>query len=285
MITLSRSDSSSPEEQPPKVKTSVAVCMRILGYRECVERATSRETANSLLGTLRAALDHADEWATEVRNGDGPHWVTRAFTDRIVVGFPSSEALPLEQHDIGTLLLYLAFFQFEMIRAGFFVRGAISVGEFHIDDDIVFGKAFAEANEEERKAACAPRIILAPSAAKVVASHVLRDNPAFSRLQRTALLRDFDDRLFVDYLGQTIFIAGGEIGPFRAELEMHRDRVAAKLTAFKHKSTIWSKYEWAARYHNFFCDLHSFERAIRVKSREFSVVSLSDNAAYRGSLP
>ena len=48
---------------------------------------------------------------------------------------------------------------------GFFMRGAISLGDAYVDDVVVYGSAFIEAHDGEVELARDPRIILCTSAA------------------------------------------------------------------------------------------------------------------------
>ena len=47
-----------------------------------------------------------------------------------------------------------------MALEGLFVRGGVSVGEFYINEDIVFGPALLDAHNTESNLACYPRIVL-----------------------------------------------------------------------------------------------------------------------------
>jgi hypothetical protein len=69
------------------------------------------------------------------------------------------------------------------------------------------------------------------------------------------VLLDPDGRVFVDYLENTVMIAGGDDRPFVEFLEQ-RIQIIARLDEFKRNPYVRSKYEWAARYHNHFCDRH-----------------------------
>ncbi len=62
-----------------------------------------------------------------------------------------------------------------------------------------------------------------------MARHVVWHNPASGARHNRTLLRDTDGRLFVNYLDETIFVAGEEAGPFLEEVAMHRDQVNEKL--------------------------------------------------------
>jgi hypothetical protein len=252
----------------PETRNSVVACLHILGYGERLDRAADGEATYDLLRCLRASIDNAGNWAAELRNEDSPQWMIRAFDDKVVVSFPTSETSSLADEELAPLFLHLAFFQTEMIHAGFFVRGAISVGELFIDSDIVAGKALGEACAAERRLARVPRIVLAPSAEALVARHHRWYGRLRGSAQNRVVLRDSDDRPFLSYLEETMFVAGDGAGPFLLELANHRDSVTEKLNKYRCDPDIWPLYAWAGRYHNFFCDIHGIEPQFRVRGRK-----------------
>ena len=95
----------------------------------------------------------------------------RAFTDNLVIGLTIPE--PIRGYDrewgetcIQTVVFYVAFIQAELARHGYLIRGAITVGDLYIDEDMVFGPALIEAYDAESKLAIFPRVILCKNAVK-----------------------------------------------------------------------------------------------------------------------
>jgi hypothetical protein len=245
---------------PPAVRESVTVFLDVLGYRDVMAATTTMDEANAELRKLRQALDNAGQHVAGKSTVDEEmeFWRTRTFTDNIVIGYPTLDPHALAEPELGSIFWHLALFQLEMIRAGYFLRGGIAVGELFMDDEIVFGKALLEAYDAERNRARDPRIVLAPSAELLVERHLEWYSHKSFAPHNHALLRDADGSLFVNYLDQTVLMAVNEAGPFLEELTMHRDRVTEKLQRYRGDPRVWSKYEWAARYHNFFCDSHQY---------------------------
>ncbi|WP_133593807.1 hypothetical protein [Permianibacter aggregans] len=176
----------------------------------------------------------------------------KVFTDNIIVGWPV--------HDDGEAELAQAFFrlgafQLQLVNQGYFLRGAISVGDAYIDEFAVFGNALIEAYEGESKLARDPRIILSPSAIKMVKSHLRYYAEERIAPHVSDVLQDTDGQWFLNYLA-CILWAVDEEGPFYAELELHKQAVERKLQEYKDAPSIWSKYAWAASYHNYFCESH-----------------------------
>ncbi len=150
------------------------------------------------------------------------------------------------------MMLYrLGEFQLQMTLSGFFVRGAVAIGEIYMDDDIVFGPALIEAHKAEQKKARDPRIILTESARD---QQYVKLNAAMPEgREHDVLLKDVDGQLFINYLQKAVEFEH-DVGDYASEyLKKHRDHIHKRLTRFVIEPYIWSKYYWCATYHNFFC--------------------------------
>lgn len=252
-------DPNSPywrDGHAPEPVHSVAVFVDILGFTERIRQASEPTAATKLLGDLRSALNRALVHVTaDWMQGPGIFskrpWDYKAFTDNIVLGFPIRDD---GEPELGTLFRNLAMFQLELIQSGFFVRGAIAVGDLYMDRDIVFGTALLEAYDTEQSVARDPRIVLAPSALTYVNRHLTYyANPCASP-QNSALVRDADRQVFVNYL-DSILIVEDDYGPFFEPLMKHKSEVEKALDDYRGEPRVWSKYNWVARYHNYFCTL------------------------------
>jgi hypothetical protein len=180
--------------------------------------------------------------------GDKLHFQVRSFTDNLLIGYP----IPEHGDALGVLRMvvhYIGFLQMQLAREGYFIRGAISVGDLYVDEDIVFGPALIEANRSEETLAFYPRVILCDSAEEPFQRQ-------WDGERVLNLLIGSDRHVFIDYLDATVMIAqpGGPL--FTEFLEEHKTTVIAKLEEFANKPYIRAKYEWAAVYHNAFCDSH-----------------------------
>ena len=243
-------------DDPASLRMSVVVYLDILGYREVMRGCDSRESGNAQLRQLKAAVKESSHWVKDDFGGSDslpPRWVTKVFTDNIVIGNPVFDPSNLAEPEIGGLFGSLGFFQMSMIRHGYLVRGAIAVGDLYMDDDVVFGPALLEAYDGEQKLARDPRIVLTPSAAGLVEEHWKWYGGVERAPHNRSLLRAADGQMFVDYLEETVLVAEEEAGPFTETLLEHKERVEGRLETHRSEPRIWSKYEWVARYHNFFC--------------------------------
>jgi hypothetical protein len=169
-----------------------------------------------------------------------------------VIGWPIRDDGEIE---LGSAFWKVAWFQFDLALDGFFMRGAISLGNIYIDDVAVFGDALTEAHTAESQLARDPRIILTATAVAAVKRHLKYYASSQYAPQTSALLQDSDGQWFVNYL-DTVLIAENEHGPFYEEFIKHKQSVEIRLVQYRNNPPIFSKYAWVAGYHNSFCDLH-----------------------------
>jgi hypothetical protein len=171
-------------------------------------------------------------------------WLAAFFSDTLVILDPFSERVDPEVTLMG-LALQAAWVQVNLAMAGFFLRGALTVGKAHLENDLLFGPALVEAYELERRSAVHPRIVLSEKAVgllKFTTSARGPDEGGYLRVEQ-------DGSVFIDYLD--ILVDDAE-DPVPA-LESHRDMVRAKLVEFRVDGRLWDKYRWVAEYHDSYC--------------------------------
>jgi hypothetical protein len=178
---------------------------------------------------------------------DSP-WPAAFFSDTLVL---TSPVLPAgeEESAIGSLIVQAAWLQLNLIQAGFFARGGLSLGDFHIRDGLLFGPALVEAAEIEHAKAVHPRVVLSPSAVASQERDLAFYSDAAQSPQNSLLLRDGDGQVFINYLA---LLLDEPTDPAPA-FEMHRDAVVERLRRHQVDKRIWEKYRWAAEYHNAVC--------------------------------
>ena len=245
--------------EEPTLWPSVLVFMDILGYTEMIKKAERDNKQQETLRDLHKALQTGRNWLEDNDSSETFRqlsktdlYALKAFTDNIVIGWPvRSDA----ESEFGNAFFKLGSFQFQMILEGYFVRGAISVGDAYIDETAVFGSALIEAYEGESKLARDPRIILTNSAVTTAKQHLKYYGRPESAPHVREVLRDTDGQWFLNYL-ECVLWAEDEQGPFYEDFLRHKSVVEAKLLEFAGQPALWSKYAWVASYHNYFCDLH-----------------------------
>lgn len=239
----------------------------ILGYIDSAKGAYEGGRQAEMLTALYAALTRGRNWLEERTFGEDfkdideainnafakDRYALKAFTDNIVVGWPIRDDA---ESELGDAVSKLVDFQFHMAVAGFFVRGAIAIGDAYVDDIVVFGKALLDAHEAESRIARDPRIVLTQPAIEALKLHLTYyAYPRYTRHVRT-VLRDADGQWFLNYL-EAVLYAADDVGPAYGALLQHKEVVEAKLARFKSEPSIWSKYAWVAGYHNYFCETNS----------------------------
>jgi hypothetical protein len=178
--------------------------------------------------------------------------MAKTFTDNIVVGFPIT--FDDGAYEFYVVLGHLAEFQLQMAVSGFFVRGAVAVGDVYMDEHIVFGPALIEAHDAEEKRARDPGIVLASSARDPKYIQLSVDMAkSESGQHHDVLLQDVDGQLFLNYLQGVVEFEHDILYPYTEYLEKHREHLLERLARFAVEPHVWSKYYWCATYHNFFC--------------------------------
>lgn len=282
-------DENNPYRGPdakPLLRPSVVAFVDILGYKDYIKTAFEKGEAQVELSRLRNALDeaylHLKDAARERSIEGKASFAVRTFTDNLLIAYPVNEQAG-SWSALMMVFTYLEHLQMQLARQGYFVRGAISVGDLYADEDIVFGPALLEAYESEGKDAMSPRIILGDSAEKSLREHCIE----YQVTKVPDVLIDSDNRVFVDYLENNVMIAFPDDGPFFDWLEDHKCAVVAKLKEFGTIPRIRQKYEWVAAYHNAFCDTYPehFDESHKVpisvlypKPAPWMVARQSDNA-------
>jgi hypothetical protein len=229
----------------------------LLGYSQLSKEALQSGNGEQFLNRLHHALSSGYERVRQHSEGLGgaPFFVIKIFTDNIVVGYPiDSHDISHGESELGDIFGAFAEFQVGLAMEGFFLRGGIAYGNHYMDEDIVFGDAFLQAVELD-KGGGPPRLALAPSAIEMVRRHFGFYGNAEWAPQYDDLLEDADGTIFLNYLIEA-FLAYPDGGVFLDLVEAHQRSVTEGLQEYRGSPGIRAKFEWAARYHNFFC--HEF---------------------------
>ena len=235
--------------QVPVPQKSVVSFVDILGYSAKVADAAESGKSNEFLFDFRQALFAASEYL----EADAPCYAFN-FTDSVVVGWPI-----IEENDSEVPLCIscwnLATYQLSMTQYGFFVRGGVAVGEAYFDEYVQSGEAFLKAYDTEKQRSIYPRIVLSEDAvaeARVSCSYHASDSCPLDRLFAV----DADGEVFVNYLSCVFDIFDLETSrqDILEYIDDHREMIEKNLLASESNLKVYRKYQWAARYHDFFCD-------------------------------
>lgn len=236
-------------------RPAVVTFVDILGFRELV--------ATRSAGDIRRIIDLVRRFGAPDTAEDDVFETTRAvaFSDSIIrvrafdTPYPSGALF----HE----LLDLVHMQAELVPYDVLLRGGVSVGEVHLDGDIVFGPGFTRAYDLESQFANFPRIVVGPEAFQALRSdrrlvadhHDVEDEILY---QRNLLRRGDDGFWFVDYLYAVQFEVDEPV-MYPRLLQDHRSLIIARANAAAPSSRVLQKHLWLARYHNSVCERVGFE--------------------------
>lgn len=244
-----RAYSLDEQTQTPISQRSVVSFVDILGYSAKVREAAKQGKTDVFLHDIRQALFAASAFLER----EAPCYAF-TFTDSVVVGWPITENGDSEV-PLCISCWNLAIYQLTMSQFNLFVRGGVAVGEAYFDEYVQSGEAFLDAYEVEEHQAIYPRIVLSEEAiAEAQAScgyYTSKDCPL-----NYLFAVDADGAIFVNYLSSLFEIFDVEKG--RRDIEdciiEHRDAIERNLKATAGNPHIYRKYQWAAKYHDFFCE-------------------------------
>lgn len=148
-------------------------------------------------------------------------------------------------------------YQMDMALSGFFIRGAMAIGDTFVNVDMVVSKPLLETYNDESKFAVNPRIIISNSLKQLIDNTVIghigkaetRNDELFNELDE-GLLVDSDGWYFINYLE---IVANVDKPAFKERLKHHGEIIGYKLIEHSNNPKIYKKYQWAANYHNYFC--------------------------------
>lgn len=237
----------------PALVNSIVCAIDILGFSQMILQSSKDGSGNTLLREINYLINKNKQCIIPNKYSEGK---IKIFTDNMVVAYPIKDDGEAELDEI---LENVAEYQFNLSLEGLFVRGGISVGDFYINEDIVFGPALLDAHHTESQIACYPRIILDEKTVEKLQNYI---NYYDTIPQKNKILIDSDGQWFLNYLN-TIFKYYKECNneyEFEklkyALLLRHKQKIEELLALHKNNIRVWDKYVWTANYHNCFCDLY-----------------------------
>jgi hypothetical protein len=239
----------------PKLRRSWVVYADILGWTHRSTTALANGQGEQFLKEARAALLGAYQRLRGIVEGAGeyrPPYEVKVFTDNLVVGFPLTRNPIDGESEFGQIVDEIQMLQYGLAVSGFFVRGALALGDHYMDGDFVLGDALIEAVKQDRSGK-APCIYLAASARRQVEAHLGYYRPPEVAPHCRCLLADSGGDWFVDYLGAALF-AFPDAEPDWDGLGRHRDAILAGLRDRASDISTRAKFLWLASYHNMFCE-------------------------------
>jgi hypothetical protein len=233
------------------MRRSFCAYLDILGFSEKIS-ANDLTFFNRYLNVLQAELAHIESVHDLSDKEGGKSFELKIFTDNFVFGHPWYDEYG--EVELGDIFEVLSHIQLTFAKANIFVRGAVSVSNLVMDENIVLGPAIIESYKLESEKAVHPRVILSDGVVEIMKEHIGYYGGDKSAPQNTEYLIDIDGYYFVNYL-YTLFYDDDPPPSFVIiELVQHRDAILQNLVKFADNFKLFDKYSWIAKYHNYFCD-------------------------------
>jgi len=186
---------------------------------------------------------------------DNVRWRVRTYTDNYLL---HTRLRKHGESDLGRAFEALGSFQCVLVRHHHLCRGGIAVGPAYIDDTIVFGRPVVEAHYLEQEIAKYPRILLSNGIARIVARNFAPYGGRPYTSTDYHILEDADGQWFVNYLAHGLTLNEDEFGWMIDEnlFSAHCALIASGMRRYLTDDRVYTKYLWAAIYHNWFVRTH-----------------------------
>ena len=265
-----------------KYRESVVTFLDILGFGEIVDTKSDVEIFEIMQSLKKSA--RPDELSDD--HGDNDQWADDisfvSFSD-CVVRVRRLDGRVNAEVRVGHLfheVWSLAMLQIDMLQRGIFLRGGVTLGPLHHENDILYGPGLVRAYLLESKVAKHPRIIVDGGQAIQAAGKSSKKSRKYDLLHsvktRPELVGDAnlphhelkyimaltsedpaDGCRFVDYL-KFAESENDDHGVTFSIWEMHQRLVQDRLARYaSDTSGVLAKYQWLAEYHNRTMDAYS----------------------------
>lgn len=249
-------------EDNPMLVNSMVCTIDILGFSQMIIESCNNEYGNNLLKEITLLINRNKQCIIKNKYSKGK---IKVYTDNMIVGYPIKDD---GEEELNEILDNVSEYQFNLALEGLFVRVGVSVGDFYINEDIVFGPALLDAHNVESNLACYPRIVLDDKTVSRLQKYINNYDIA---PQKNKILIDNDGKWFLNYLN-TVFKyytqCNNQYEFEKMQIELlfkHKVKIEEMLDLHKENIRVWDKYVWIANYHNYFCNINfENEKELRI---------------------
>lgn len=172
----------------------------------------------------------------------------RIFSDNMVV---AQECVPpFDIQECLNILMFSAYIQANALLEGALIRGAITAGNFYIDDTMVYGEALVRAHELESQIAIYPRIVIDR---KIAETSVV---PASKVLSGNLSIQDFDGEWIANFIAT--FAGWADRANSIKLLIGAREKILELFKIPTPDAKVQQKYDWLAIKFNELCENAEF---------------------------
>jgi hypothetical protein len=132
----------------------------VIGFSEAVKKSTINSENYTRVSSLMKKLNEIAQRRSlgALGNEDMPLITVSSFSDSIIISCPVISELAFNN----VLLTICEFYITTVTSFGFFLRGALTIGAFHNQDNILYGPALVRAYEIEESLSSWPRCLIDP---------------------------------------------------------------------------------------------------------------------------
>ncbi len=249
-------------------KKSFCAYIDILGFSEKIMK-NDLKFFSLYLNTLQKELQYIENTHDLSGKQGFKSFELKIFTDNFVFGHPWFDQFG--ESELGNIFEVLSHIQFTFAKENIFIRGAISISELYMDENIVLGPALIEAYKLESEKAINPRILLSKEVVEIVNKHINYYAQHQSSPQSKQYLIDIDGYHFINYLFILFYDHNYPDKVIIEELQKHKQPVLENLKLHENNFKLFEKYSWIAKYHNYFCDNFIKKRCPKINLKEVKI--------------
>ncbi|BCS42990.1 hypothetical protein [Pseudomonas amygdali] len=244
-------NSSESTISEPELKKGFCAFLDILGFTEYVKKNKgNNEAFRAALAALKAARSTLDN-PVKLKLIK-----VKSFSDNVFISLNFRNDLFL----LTSLFEFICRYQSELVWHGHLVRGGVSLGEIHVDDDMIYGMALIDAYEMESNKAEYPAVMVCESIVEAARrAQLVEASSCWSYQSNDWYFILADGKHYLNYLKSAfVFFTDKEdlYGNFLDIhfLRKHKELILHNLKEFEPGTRTHKKYLFLADYHNAFCE-------------------------------
>ena len=221
----------------------------ILGYRDMARRAEDKQevflSVRKALKAARKTLDNPVDWKL---------LKVKSFSDNTVISLKYTQG----SMGLASLLEFTCNYQAELIDHGMVCRGGGALGDFYLEEDMVYGSALIEAYEIESEKAVYPMVMLS----KHIMDKLNEENGFLAQSMWSKKYHDWyfvqaNGNSYVNYLKSAFKAAKDrdDVVHFWFDyrlMQKHKFLIEENLRKYEQIGSVHSKYVFLSEYHNYF---------------------------------
>ena len=229
-----------------KYISSFVAFFDILGFSSLIQESEDLVVAIDTISRLSDSLASArakieSRWSWEKDKLD-----VSMFSDCVCI------SIPARIENIDAFFQILALVQSNFVRQKLCIRGGVAIGKHFANDHLIFSEGLIKAYTIESKVAEFPRIVVPHEFWSFVVSNGYDEDIIWFK-DMYIWSDPVDGLMIVDYLNFMPYDRHSEPNHNGRDLKNHKSFIEESLNTFASDTSLLSKYQWMAEYHNSWC--------------------------------